>query len=40
MNANYDKILLYDGDMELDPLNISELMILSKKKKYKVCNGL
>ena len=39
MNANYDKILLYDGDMELDPLNISELMILSKKNNIKYVMG-
>ncbi len=39
MNANYDKILLYDGDMELDPSNISELMILSKKNNIKYVMG-
>lgn len=39
MNTNYDKILLYDGDMELDPSNISKLMILSKKNNIKYVMG-
>ena len=37
-NANNDKILIYDSDMELNPAEISKLMIL--KRKYKVCNGI
>ena len=39
MNANYDKILLYDGDMELDPSYISKIMILNKKNNINFIMG-
>ena len=30
-NANNDKIIIYDGDMEINPSDISKLMILEEK---------
>jgi len=39
MNANNDKIVIYDGDMELDPSDISRLMILDKKNNIRYVMG-
>ena len=39
MNANNDKIVIYDGDMELNPLDISRLMILNKKDNINYVMG-
>tara|TARA_Y100000816_G_scaffold239762_1_gene186165 strand:+ start:883 stop:1557 length:675 start_codon:yes stop_codon:yes gene_type:complete len=33
-NASNDKIVIYDSDMELDPADISKLMILKKNVRY------
>ena len=33
-NANNDKIIIYDSDMELNPTDISKLMILKKNMRY------
>ncbi len=32
LESKYNKIIIFDGDMELDPSEISKLMILDKKK--------
>ena len=32
-NAEYEKIIIYDGDLELHPSQIKDLMILDKRKK-------
>ena len=37
--ANHDQIILFDGDMELDPKNICDLMILNEKKGVKCVFG-
>ena len=39
MNANNDKIVIYDADMELDPSDISRLMILDKKNNIRYVMG-
>tara|TARA_Y100000996_G_scaffold350081_1_gene288990 strand:+ start:43 stop:717 length:675 start_codon:yes stop_codon:yes gene_type:complete len=35
-NASNDKIVIYDSDMELDPADISKLMILKKNVRYAI----
>tara|TARA_Y100001935_G_scaffold191017_1_gene159225 strand:+ start:912 stop:1592 length:681 start_codon:yes stop_codon:yes gene_type:complete len=37
--ANNDKILIYDGDMELNPIDINRLMILDKKRNINCAMG-
>ena len=37
--AKNGKIIVYDGDMELDPLDISKLMILDKKNNIRCVMG-
>ena len=39
MNANNDKIVIYDADMERDPSDISRLMILDKKNNIRYVMG-
>ena len=39
INALNDKILIYDGDMELDSLDIEKLMILDKKNNIRYVMG-
>jgi len=39
MNANNDKIVIYDGDMELIPSDIYKLMILDKKINIRYVMG-
>ena len=40
MNANNDKIVIYDGDMELAPSDISRLMILDKEIAKQLAKSL
>ena len=30
--ANHDKIIIFDGDLEIDPKNITKLMILDESE--------
>ena len=39
MNANNDKIIVYDGDMELNPSDISRLMSLDKRNNIRYVMG-
>ena len=39
MNANNDRIVIYDGDMELNPSDITRLMILDKKSNIRYVMG-
>ena len=39
MKANNEKIVIYDGDMELNPSDISRLMILNKKSNIRYVMG-
>ena len=39
INANNDRVVIYDGDMELDPSDISRLMILDKKNNIRYVMG-
>ena len=39
LSAKYKKIIIYDGDMELNPADISKLMILDKKKEVAFVMG-
>ncbi len=38
-SAKNNKILIYDGDMEIDPLDISRLMILDREKSIRYVMG-
>ena len=38
-NASNDKIVVYDGDMELNPSDISKLMILEKESNIRYVMG-
>ena len=38
-NASYDRIVVYDGDMELNPSDILKLMILDKGKNIRYVMG-
>jgi len=37
--ANNDKIVIYDGDMELNPIDINRLMLLDKKRNINCVMG-
>ena len=39
IKANNNKVVIYDGDMELNPLGISRLMILEKKNNIRFVMG-
>ena len=39
INANNEKIVIYDGDLELDPSNISKLMILNRNRNLRYILG-
>ena len=39
MNANNDKIVIYDGDLELNPSDISKLMILNRSSNLRYVMG-
>ncbi len=39
LSAKYEKVIIFDGDLELDPLEIKKLMILDKKKKVNSVMG-
>ncbi len=39
INANNEKIVIYDGDLELDPSNISKLMILNRNSNLRYIMG-